>query len=395
MDTTKPPVDLIVSPNGQHYGAMPTFDPRNHALAAYTPLAAAGAPLPDSFYPNIDGIPHWMQNKLGACVGHAAGKAEQVMKFTETGATKITAYSARFLYAMAKCLEGTPGYTQYPRTAGANDGTYPALIAQIMKVYGVATEATCPNDTTLDADTYCYNRDITKIPAAAIAEAAANKISNYAFADITEQGIKAAIQFAAENRGGVFMLTQIDKNWWTAPNGNTSWAAADLLTHFGGLRLPVDQATLGGHETMPYAFDKANGRTFLLDFNSWSDAWCKGGNSQLDLTDWLPHIVQVISVFDLPSTYVADNFRYTFTKALSFGSQGSDVVALQHCLRIDGEFPATTSFATNFGNQTLAAVKAFQAKYAADILLPQGLTQPTGIVGTATIKKLNALFGLQ
>lgn len=396
IDTTKPPVDLITTPDGlQHYGAMPTFDPRNHSLAAYTPLAAAGAPLPSSFYPNLDGIPHWMQNKLGACVGHAAGKACQCMKFTESGATKITAYSARFLYAMAKCLEGTPGYTQYPRTASANDGTYPALVAQIMKVYGVATEATMPNDTTLDADTYCYNRNIKNIPAAAIAEAALNKISNYAFADITEQGIKAAIQFAAENRGAVFMLTRIDKAWWTAPNGNTSWDKKDLLTHFGGLRTPSDAATMGGHETMPFAFDEANGRSFLVDFNSWSDAWCDGGNSKMDLADWLPFIVQIITVFDLPSTYVADNFKYNFTRALSRGSQGSDVVALQHCLRIDGEFPASTSFATNFGNVTEAAVKAFQVKYASEILTPQGLTQPTGIVGNATLKKLNALFGIK
>ena len=389
MDTTKPPVELKTTNGVQHYGSIFSADPRQHNLAAYTPIAAA--PIV-SYYPNLTGIPVWMQNALGACVGHAAGKAKQVMKFHEDGAAKITPFSARFLYALAKTLEGTAGYTNFAPTASANDGTYPELVAKVMQQFGVSLEDTCPNDTTLDADTYTFDRKMANIPAAALTEAAGFKISNYAFADITEDAIKTAIQFAGENKGGVFMLTDIDKNWWTAPDGTVSWAAKDLFTHYGGLRLPTDAATLGGHETMPYAFDTINGRVALFDFNSWSEAWGNAGMGQLDLADWLPHIKQVITVFDIPSTYTAPNFSYTFTKALSFGMQNSDVVALQHCLKIDGEFPATVAFTGYFGQTTLAAVKAFQAKYAADILTPQGLTEPTGIVGTATIKKLNALF---
>ena len=390
-EPTKPPVDLITPTDGvQHYGSIYSFDARQHALAAYTPLAS-DAPLPESYYPNLTGIPHWMQNQLGACVGHAAGKSHQVTKFHESGLATVTPFSARFLYAMAKALEGTKGYEQYPRTAGANDGTYPALVASIMKNYGVATEATMPNNTLLDADTYTYQRKLANIPAAAIAEAAKSKISNYAFADITERGIKAAIQFAGENNGGVFMLTEIDKAWWTAADGRVSWAASDIVP----LREPSDMATLGGHEIYPYAFDVKNGRTIVYIFNSWSDAWADKGNAWFYLDEWQAHIRQVITTVDLPADYKADNFRFTFTKALRFGMTNSDVVALQHCLRIDGEFPATTPFTGYFGPTTLAAVKAFQVKYADSILTPQGLTQPTGIVGSGSIAKLNALFGLK
>lgn len=376
-----------------NYGAIinPTPDPRNHALAAYTPILAE-ATLPASFSPDVTGIPHWDQNKIGACVGHAAGKAKQVAGFRSTG--KITPYSARFLYAMAKALEGTKqpegDFSYFGRTAGSNDGTYPELVAKIMQKYGVATEATVPNTTTLTPDAYTYNRNLAAIPGKD--EAVHHKISNYAFAPITAAGIQTAIKFAGENNGLVFMLAQIDKNWWTAPSGYNSWLPKDLFTHFGGLRPPNDPATLGGHETYPFAWDTIGGRVQLLDFNSWGDDWGNGGNAPLDLTDWLPHIIQVITCVDLPDDYTSPQWTYTFTRSMKQGDQNSDVVALQHALRIEGCFPAAQAFTGYFGAITVDAVKKFQVKYAADILTPAGLTQPSGFVGTNTLKKLNALF---
>lgn len=385
--TPQNPIQPIKTATGQHYGAIATVDARDHALAAYTPLAAAGAPVIESYYPNLTGIPFWMQNQLGACVGHAAGKAKQIASFHESGAVKITPYSARFLYAMAKCLDGMPNV----------QGTDPRIVAKIMQKYGVATEATCANDTLLDHSTYTYGGKLANIPVAAINEAASNgsKISNYAFADITVQGLKAAIQFAGENKGGVFMLTNIDKHWWTAPNGNSSWAKSDISP----LHTPTDAATLGGHETVPVAFDTIGGRAQWVDFNSWSSAWCSttgqgtdGGSAMADMQSWLPYIEQIIVFFDIPSDYTALGFTYTFSKMLKQGQSGSDIVALQHALKIDGVFPQTTALTGYFGATTLAAVNAFQVKYAADILYPQGLSQPTGIVGSGMIAKLNSLF---
>lgn len=381
MDTTKAPVELIIGDGVQHYGATTTPDVRDHNLAAYVPINAATQP--SSYYPNLDGIPHWMQNLLGACVGHAAGKARQVTSFHESGATKIIPYSARFLYAMAKCLDGNPNV----------QGTDPRVVAKILQKYGCATEATCPNDTTLSHEEYTYGGKLGNIPVAALNEAASNgsKISNYAFADITEAGLKAAIQFAGENKGGVFMCSEIDKNWWTAPNGVSSWAEKDILP----LRVPNDPATLGGHETMPYAFDDSFAKHTFFGFNSWSDAWGQKGNYYASIQDWLPHITQIIVFFDVASDYTALGFNYTFAKSLKLGASGSDVVALQHALKIDGEFPMSTALTGYFGPTTLAAVNAFQLKYSADILLPNGLTAPTGFVGTSTIKKLNALFQMK
>lgn len=370
-DTTQPPVQLI---NGSHYGAYKSpADDRDHSLAAYAPVATMA--LPVSYYPNMEGINVWMQNKLGACVGHAAGKSQQVCRFHDTGA--ILPLSARFLYAMAKTQDGS-----------TEEGTYPRIVASVMKNTGCATEATCPNDTTLDHATYCYNFKAANIPAAALAEATKVKISNYAWADISEQGIKSAIQIAGENKGGVFMLVKIGSEWWTAPDGRISWTAADVLP----LRVP--QNSVGGHEIYPYAFDEKNGRTIIIFRNSWSTAWGNNGDGWFFLDEWLPYIVEVITTLDLDPNYTAAQWHYTFKQALHQGMSGTDVVALQHALKIDGEFPAGVNFTGYFGQTTLAAVKAFQAKYASEVLTPAGLTEPTGFVGSYTLKKLNSLFSM-
>ena len=373
------PTPLIVSEDhGQHYGAIQEPDARDHALASYTSLAQAGAPAIESFYPNIAGIPVWMQNKLGACVGHAAGKSRQVTSFHKSGATAITPFSARFLYAMSKCLDGMPTI----------QGTVPRITAKVMRDYGCATEATCPNDTTLSHDEYTYGGKLENIPTAALAEAANGPhIKNYAFADLTEQGLKAAIQFGAENNGGVFMLVKTDKSWWTRPDGVASWNKADILP----LRAPSDPATTGGHEIYPYAFDVKDGRSICIFRNSWSDQWGDMGDGWFYIDEYLPFIREIITVFDLDPSYQAQAWSYTFKNPLKLGMSGSDVVALQHALRIDGEFtyPQLTGY---FGPVTFAAVEAFQSKYASDILTPLGLTKPTGYVGASTLRKLNALF---
>lgn len=358
-----------------HYGAIFTRDDRDHNLSAYVPVQAQGLPM--SYYPNLDGITHMMQNKLGACVGHAAAKSQQVVLFHETG--KIIPLSARFLYAMAKCVYGGADY----------QGTDPRMVAKIMKNYGCATEAICHNDTLLSHDEYIYHGDLKNIPASAIEEAKQYKITNFAFPDVTEIGIKSAIQFAGENNGGVMMLLTVDKSWYTAKDGRVSWADADI----DPIRPPTDIATLGGHEIYPYAFDFKNGRTILLLWNSWGETWANKGNCFIYLDEWLPHIAQVLVTFNLPDQYTAAGWSHNFATALKKGQSGSEVVALQHALKIDGEFQGKlTGF---FGDITEQAVIAFQNKYAVACLAPAGLASGTGFVGTFTLKKLNALFNHQ
>ena len=89
---------------------------------------------------------------------------------------------------------------------------------------------------------------------------------------------------------------------------------------------------------------------------------------------------------------------YAWTNNLKVGSRGEDVMSLQKFLN---SYPDTSIADTGpgsagnetylFGGLTKKAVIKLQEKYASDILVPNGLTKGTGIVGAATRAKLNEL----
>ena len=89
---------------------------------------------------------------------------------------------------------------------------------------------------------------------------------------------------------------------------------------------------------------------------------------------------------------------YAWTRSLSTGATGADVMALQKFLNADA---ATMVAATGvgsagmetdyFGGLTASAVSNFQVKYRDEILTPVGLVNPTGYFGPSTMAKANAL----
>jgi hypothetical protein len=85
------------------------------------------------------------------------------------------------------------------------------------------------------------------------------------------------------------------------------------------------------------------------------------------------------------------DFCWDFKRPLYRGDVGADVRALHTVLEKEG-FEIKADFNT-YTKETEDAVKLFQAKYAADILVSANVFAPTGSVGLATRTKLNALYG--
>ena len=395
-------------------GALPSpIDPRDWTLAS------VGAPTTYGQQSYID--TSWMkvsmQGHIGCCVGCTFEEIIRIMVHNATG-LPVEELSWRFVYAVCKALDGAPG-----------EGTYPSLAAKVIRTYGVPLAKYCPNDVSLDHETFVFNRTLTNIPQAAFADALTRKGGADMAVPVSIDGIKQAINYAKSNKGGVAILRQVDKAYWTDANGANTWQRSKLFP----MRTPNPPTS--GHEELLYGYldiflaerqqleshqitidqliakypegtpaSAARTETVILWLNHWSDSWGSTSGNQYgtdaashdggrgyEFADvWLRYIVEIRC--SVPVVQVVDGFTYTFTKHLSQGMQGADVVALQHALKLEGCVPATLPFTGYFGTATLAAVKAFQLKYANDCLKPAGLTMPTGYVGDLTLAKLNALY---
>lgn len=78
-----------------------------------------------------------------------------------------------------------------------------------------------------------------------------------------------------------------------------------------------------------------------------------------------------------------------FTRVLTVGSSGQDVMALKKILNL--ELKSAIDGTATFSSKTESDVKSLQEKYPIEILIPNGLSAGTGKVGAATITKLNQL----
>lgn len=105
---------------------------------------------------------------------------------------------------------------------------------------------------------------------------------------------------------------------------------------------------------------------------------------------------------ELPNPVVSTKPKHFFTIPMRYGdgnyttwvdgvtTKYEEVTWLQKCLAYEGLFIGQPT--GSFYGITLKAVNDFQNKYAAEILIPNGLTRPTGIVGESTMAKLNSLY---
>lgn len=128
-----------------------------------------------------------------------------------------------------------------------------------------------------------------------------------------------------------------------------------------------------------------NGKKVLGFKNSWGDI---GENGWQYITeDYAPYIFASFTFVTKPVTK-----KIPFVSTLKLGSQGDEVKLLQVTLKEMGLFPTNQVPTGYFGNVSKEAVNKFQLAYKDEILIPAGLTQPTGIVGTGSRNKLNNLI---
>lgn len=345
-------------------------------------LASVGAPTtyPISRFLDTNWMIASMQGQIGCCVGSTGEEIVRQIIYLMTGLQcnpgTPNELSFRFVYAIAKCQDGIP-----------DQGTYPSLVAKIISTYGVPLAKYCPNDITLNHESFVYNRNIANIPQQAFTNALTRKAGSYLTCPLTQDGIKQAINYANDNKGGVMILREVGNTYWTDTNGNSTWDKTKLLP----IRVPA-QITSGHEEFLTgYDFETRTNRMRVYWLNHWSPQWCDNGRAWEYADIWLPLVKElrvVVASLSKPSA----TFSYHFMHSMVKYTQGADVVALQRVLQLEGCFPTTQQFTGFFGDVTFAGVVKFQEKYKSEILTPVGLIIGNGFVGNNTLKKLNQLY---
>lgn len=313
-------------------GAIPS--PKDYRDIGVAQAFGEPEQLPKYFYVDKDYLAVFNQRKLGACVGHAFAKYKQSLDYEDI--KEVRDLSPRYLYAMAKAQDGY-----------SDEGTYPRLVAKILKDKGCATEYFTPNDTLLKHEEYVYNRDVASIPQG---DAQMARIGSYAFADITLDGLKQAI---IKGRG-VSLLVQVGEEWFTSKKGYRSWKEKDILP----LRPPAQ--VISGHQVFVYGY---NGERFYF-INSWGDTWGDKGVGYFDWSTYKKFIIEGITIVDIPNKLLEEvhnlpeKFTFQFTKDLQFGDKNDDVSQLQRFLKLQGFY--NYSITGYYGDITRRAVFAFQ-----------------------------------
>jgi hypothetical protein len=336
-------------------------DPRTFDFSS---LVTAGSPLvKGGIIYNPEDFDH--QHKVGICTAICLTQNRQKANGRK--------YSPDFQYLLQK------KYYDFNWYEGSS--IFNAL--RVGKNFGFLPTELFPHVT--EADRFLsYGQYIAKLQAISDAEITRliglciDKIPGYAAVNVNDpQAIAKAID---ESKAGILCMYGCGDTWWTSVLGKTSWYPKDI----NPLRLPVPFTS--GHAVGLTAFDYSEEEMQKIA-NSWGNTWNLNGNADINWSEYPMKEAWVI----LETTPVPPVFKYTFTKTLRKGMSGPDVTALQTVLKMNGEYiyPSITGY---FGTVTEMSVKAFQTRYRNEILIPAGVSTPTGIVGPNTIKKLNALF---
>lgn len=348
--------------------------------------AAPVAPLPPgtSFHVDFSQVPDFFQRKIGACQNHAIAEILTHRFQRLNGSSPLL--SPRFTYTLSKCEDGIADLEE--------QGTYGVQGFKVAVKYGIATQTTVPNDTTLAFDDYIYHRTIAKMPQNAFTEADKYRIPGYVqvgqYDNVTAQQLLQALQREPD---GILIQIAVGAEWYTTPSGVISWQANDIIP----IRKVV--TAIDDHDiTMTGIEADANGRVKIFFRNHWSTDWAApmADNGWLWLDQhaiveaWMPTEIPDALLDIIKSLPAQKDFNHTWSTDLEVGSTSADVQALQVALKIAGTFPFMQPTTTYLGGITAGAVMAFQKEY--NIADAATIAANKGRVGPATRAVLNKMF---
>jgi hypothetical protein len=344
-------------------GALISPHDYRDAYAASAVAASLGAQiqLPTSYKTPL--ASPMMQALVPACVSHSVVDTLKLYWFRRTG--KMIDFSPRFLDILAK---------RFDLQDRATGGTYPRLVFKLAVLYGCATTATLPNDTSLTVLEY---RCDCKLTPEVFAEAAKYKIPGYFSVPLDFQTTRQAIYLY----GGISTLFQIGDELWIP-----SWADKDI----DPLRIP--KRIVSGHQMTPFGWEDGIYNNLQ---NEWSDRWADYGRAKYDSKAWSPYIIEQWAVAEIPPNIQAflkalpspTAFHYKWQKDLALGDNNEDVKFAQIAYMILGFLaPVPADELGIFGPKTAAANAKYQQAHR--------ISPSPNHIGPQTRAALNAQFAI-
>lgn len=236
-------------------GKIRPQDERDHIETALPEGGATVSPTPMVFMQDTawNTFIHY-QGQRPACGAHALASAKQILDANDGKTSKKT---PRFSWIDIK----KSGSDTNP-----SDGSDMRSILQSAKNTGVDDFEPLENDVTYDDIDYAAPKFVTQ---EMLTNAGLGKIDNYTFTNgpYTFQQIKDLVW---QNKV-VIALIQVGGSFWTAPNGQTSWAEADICP----IRPP--STIIDGHFIVFHSFDE----NYIYFTNSFGSTWGRKGHGYI------------------------------------------------------------------------------------------------------------------
>lgn len=229
-------------------------------------IAMVQAPMviPSKHITDISMLPVLDQKQIGACVGHAVASMMAYQNFKETG--KYIYLSPRYIYAMAKKIDGL-----------AQQGTFPRVAGSVSTNKGCCTETLVKNDTTLSHEDYIKVTE-TK---AVIDSAKIYKTSGYVSVPVDDTSLKQAIY-----ANGVITIT----------------IGCGEIT----MKEIKPGTTNGQHYILLYGYEDMGTYTKFYYLNSWNDTWGDKGKSTFSSKDFKGLMYDAMVFTDIPNSVIEE-----------------------------------------------------------------------------------------